>query len=222
MSRSKSKICAQAGFDTEWLGHYDTAPMPKPPVDPVDVGLLTASRSAFAREYALADFARLGDGLAKREGRAEAEFRFHAADWFAPEGVSSEGGPEGAGRSAATKLPALEGVVRARPWLVCQRCLNAYEQPLESAFRIAFVATEDDTANVPEGYEGVAAPHGRAALADIVEDELLLALPLVPMHATSGECAAEPATAAPEEAAPREVTQRPFADLRSLLGKQSQ
>lgn len=184
--------------------------MPKPPVDPVDVGLLTASRSAFAREYALADFARLGDGLAKREGRAEAEFRFHAAE-FVPTDESGAG--------AATQLPALEGSVRARPWLVCQRCLNAYEQPVESEFRIAFVATDDAAANVPEGYEGVVAAHGRASLAVLVEDELLLALPLVPVHATPEECAAQPETAAPDESAPREGTQRPFADLRDLLGK---
>jgi uncharacterized protein len=176
----------------------------------VDVGLLTASQSAFARTYALADFARLGDGLAKREGQAEAEFRFHAAD-FVPTDESSAG--------AVTKLPALEGTVRARPWLVCQRCLNAYEQPVESTFRIAFVATDDDAPNVPEGYDGVAAPHGRASLAQLVEDELLLALPLVPMHATREECTTRPEAVAPEEIAPKEVTQRPFADLRNLLGK---
>jgi uncharacterized protein len=177
----------------------------------VDVGLLTASRSAFAREYALADFGRLGDALAKREGRAEAEFRFHAADYHSPAAASG---------SEATRLPALEGTVRAWPRLVCQRCLSAYEQPVESAFRIAFVATDDDTANVPEGYEGVAAPHGRVSLAELVEDELLLALPLVPLHATPEECAVRPETAAPEEIAPAESTQRPFADLRALLGRQ--
>lgn len=192
--------------------------MPKPPVDPVDVGLLTASQSTFAREYALADFARLGDSLAKREGRAEAEFRFHAAVHFSPEGM-----PEGTSSGAGTTLPALEGTVRARPWLVCQRCLNAYEHPLESTFRVAFVATEDDTANVPEDYEGVAAPHGRVALAELVEDELLLALPLVPLHATPEECAAQPErvpeAAAPAVSLPGQTTQRPFADLRNLLGK---
>ena len=207
--------------------------MSKPPVDPVDVGLLSASRSAFAREYALSEFTRLADSLAKtvpvkagaanaaalaKEDLAEAEFRFHAAEWFGPEGAA----PAGANVSAATKLPALEGVVRARARLVCQRCLNAYEQPIESAFRVAFVGSEEETANVPEGYEGVAAPQGRAMLADLVEDELLLALPLVPMHATPEECAAQPEAAAPEETAPTEVVRRPFADLRSLLGKQSQ
>lgn len=194
--------------------------MPKPPVDPVDVGLLTASRSAFAREYALADFARLGDSLAKRDGRAEVEFRFHAAVHSTPE-ILPDGRLEGA--SAGTTLPALEGTVRARPWLVCQRCLNAYEHPLESSFQVAFVASEDDTANVPEGYEGVAAPNGRIALAALVEDELLLALPLVPLHAEPEQCAAQPEPgvpeAAPEEMAPQQPTQRPFADLRMLLGK---
>ena len=94
--------------------------------------------------------------------------------------------------------PALEGAVRATVWLVCQR------------------------------YDAVTAPHGRVQIEELVEDELLLALPLVPMHATPADCALQTAVqvdrdaeadkaevAAPPEA--KSPVQRPFGDLRNLL-----
>ena len=179
--------------------------MQKPLTDPVDVGLLSASRTSFRRTYALAVFERLRDGLAKDEGSAEVEFRFHEANEF----------------------PALEGEVRARPWLVCQRCLNPYPQAVESPFRVAFASSEDAAAQVPEEYEGVVAPHGRAKLAELVEDELLLALPLVPMHASPEECeaagaeapAALAADADDDPASEKTESQRPFASLRELLDR---
>ena len=55
------------------------------------------------------------------------------------------------------------GVVAARPWLVCQRCLNAFEWRLESAFRVAFVASDEQSAQVPPEYDAVLAQHGRAS-----------------------------------------------------------
>jgi uncharacterized metal-binding protein YceD (DUF177 family) len=67
----------------------------------------------------------------------------------------------------------------------------------------------------------VTAPGGRLALEEFVEDELLLALPLVPMHATPAECALQLAAAAADSAADAppaaRPTQRPFAELRDLL-----
>ena len=71
---------------------------------------------------------------------------------------------------------------------------------------------------MPDEYDAVTAPGGRIRLADLVVEELLLALPLVPMHATPAECALTLAAAAEGDppAAARPV-QRPFADLRDLL-----
>lgn len=182
--------------------------MLKPLTDPVDVGLLAASESTVAGEYALAGFERLQDSLAKGEGTARVEFRFHEVD-------DGTGAPEG-------RLPALDGNVEARPWLVCQRCLNPFEWRLESAFRVAFVASDDRAAQVPGEYEAVLAPTGRASLPELVEDELLLALPLVPMHESSEDCRAHPGTSSPESASDeggKASTTRPFAQLRDLLDR---
>jgi uncharacterized protein len=183
--------------------------MLKPLTDPVDVGLLSASESTVSGDYPLAGFERLKDSLAKSEGTARVEFRFHAA--------------EDATGSPGSRFPALDGSVEARPWLVCQRCLSPFEWRLVSEFKVAFVASEDRDGEVPIEYEAVLAPNGRAPLAELVEDELLLALPLVPMHERLEECRAHPETqesgTAPDEDAKNEGTTRPFANLRDLLDR---
>jgi uncharacterized protein len=173
--------------------------MARPLQDPLDVGQLAAQRTRLECDYPLGGFERLRDSLARPEGQVAVEFRFHEAGAF----------------------PALEGAVRARAWLVCQRCLAEFAAELESPVRVAFVARDAESGRVPEAYDAVTAPGGQLAFKEFVEDELMLALPLVPMHATPADCALQLAAAAAEsepEAAPAvRPTQRPFAELRDLL-----
>ncbi|MGH8328731.1 MAG: hypothetical protein ACRET2_18430, partial [Steroidobacteraceae bacterium] len=63
----------------------------------------------------------------------------------------------------------------------------------------------------------VLAREGRISAGELVEEELLLALPIVPLHEDLRECAV--ATSAPlvAQQAPEHVTQRPFAGLDELL-----
>jgi len=173
------------------------APMARPLEDTLDVGQLAAQRAAFERDFSVANFERLRDSLARPEGRASVSLHFHVAGDFA----------------------AAEGNVTAAAWLVCQRCLGEYEARFESPVRIAFVDDEADAATVPEGYEAVTVAAGRLRLAELVEDELLLALPLVPMHATPAECDVKREAVA-EVAAPsveKAPVHRPFASLHELL-----
>jgi uncharacterized protein len=104
--------------------------------------------------------------------------------------------------------------------LVCQRCLAPMTWPLESEARVAMLATEQEADEAPQELETVHAPDNRIRVADLVEEELLLTLPLVPLHESAEECQAEqdevPVVAA-EEAAPAPDTQRPFEQLGELL-----
>ncbi len=178
-------------------------PMISPAADPLDVGQLAAQNTQLAREFPIAGFARFKESLARPDGSAAVRFRFHPAGAF----------------------PALEGSVRARAWLVCQRCLREFEAALESPVRVAFVARDAEAGRVPDEYDAVTAPGGRIALSELVEDELLLALPLVPMHASPQECAQELAAASailpsePTGAVPaaKNPVHRPFAELRAVL-----
>ena len=103
--------------------------------------------------------------------------------------------------------------------LVCQRCLAPMTWPLDGESRAAIVAAESDADRVPQEFETVHAPDDRIRVGDLVEEELLLALPLVPLHAEPDECATEGDVpgAVEEDAAPEHETQRPFEQLGELL-----
>jgi uncharacterized protein len=81
------------------------------------------------------------------------------------------------------------GTVRARLGLVCQRCMGPLELPIEARVSLGVVESEAQAQRLPDGYEPLLAESGRAALSAVVEDELILALPVVPLH-PRGVCVA--------------------------------
>jgi uncharacterized protein len=81
--------------------------------------------------------------------------------------------------------------------------------PIEEQFQVILV--QQESAEEPGGYEPVIADPTRFDVRWLAEEQALLALPLVPLHAV-GEC---------DEAVPSQDrgTQRPFQNLRDLLEK---
>ncbi len=73
------------------------------------------------------------------------------------------------------------GEVTARLPVRCQRCLEAMELALATPLRLAFTDAEGETPP-PDGYEAVPLVGDTISLVDLVEDELMLALPMVPKH----------------------------------------
>jgi uncharacterized protein len=68
-------------------------------------------------------------------------------------------------------------------WLTCQRCLQAFCLPLAPAVDLQFVRGEDRAAELDAEVEHDVLALGAAIDArELVEDELLLAVPLVPRH----------------------------------------
>jgi uncharacterized protein len=98
----------------------------------------------------------------------------------------------------------------------CQRCLEPMLLPVESRSRVALVGSEADAAAVPPELETALAPEGRMRLADLVEEELLLAMPAAPRH-PEGQCPSGQGKEPAETESFSEPTQRPFADLGALL-----
>lgn len=71
--------------------------------------------------------------------------------------------------------------------LQCQRCLGPLAQPIEVDRRFLFVADEDEAERLDEESEDdVLVLQPRLNLAELLEDELILALPIVPRH--EGDC----------------------------------
>jgi DUF177 domain-containing protein len=99
--------------------------------------------------------------------------------------------------------------------LQCQRCLQPMERPLEAASRIALIGSEAQAARIPLEREPVLAPGGRIGIGELLTEELLLLLPIVPLHEDRGRCSSE--AAARDSAPPGGETHRPFANLADLL-----
>lgn len=116
---------------------------------------------------------------------------------------------------------------RPEPWLHltaeatvrldCQRCLQPVDETLAVARSFRFVADEATAEREDEqAEEDVLAlpPRGRLDLQPLVEDELILALPIVPRHA---ECPAPPPLQAADPGAAEEAPKvNPFAALAAL------
>ena len=118
-----------------------------------------------------------------------------------------------------------EGTVSVELWveaelpLICQRSLRPYLETVTRHSLLAVIEDPNEQDALPDHYEPILVEQGRMALQDIVEDELLLAVPQVPRDpavpevewSTVGGQAAD----RPEET----ETRRPFEDLAELMGK---
>ena len=102
--------------------------------------------------------------------------------------------------------------------LVCQRCLQPYAQPLSVQRSLRFVRDEDLAAQLDaDSDEDVLAMSRSLDLRELIEDELLLELPLVPRHEECPEPLVHADEELPEEA--QEDKPNPFAALAALKGK---
>ena len=99
--------------------------------------------------------------------------------------------------------------------MTCQRTLARFMQPIDSESEVAVVASEREIEGLPENLEPKLVPEGRLKLVELIEDELLLALPLVPKDPASAPI--ENAGDIFERAEPDE-SDNPFAKLERLLG----
>jgi uncharacterized protein len=112
-------------------------------------------------------------------------------------------------------LAVAELTVRGTAVLQCQRCMEKLEAPVETRSRVALISSETEAGRVPEDLEPMLAPGGRISVRDIVEEELMLFLPIVPSHENETECV--PAAGSSTVAEREPETQRPFAQLQELL-----
>lgn len=104
----------------------------------------------------------------------------------------------------------------ARIALVCQRCLQPVEEAIAAERSFLFVHGEEQAAELDADSEDDVLAMTRALDAQaLLEDELLLSLPLVPRHEVCPEPLVAPADPAIEEAEVEEKRQ-PFAALAAL------
>lgn len=81
------------------------------------------------------------------------------------------------------RLTVIDGRATIDVELDCQRCGNAFKQVLECELRFSPVSNMDQADSLPEIYEPIEVnAFGEVNLLEMIEDEFILSLPLVPMH----------------------------------------
>lgn len=123
-----------------------------------------------------------------------------------------------AGNTDESGQPLLTGWVRGDLELRCERCGEGMRFEFDVPLLLALVGDDATAAAVASRYDPVLVTEDQMALVDLIEDEVLLALPLVARHA-EGQCHGAEAYSAGPGSSPQ--TQRPFANLADLLGEQS-
>ncbi len=80
------------------------------------------------------------------------------------------------------KFTAISGFVNANLAIKCQTCLEKLVFSVQSQIKLAVVSSIDEAKILPESYEPLLLEGKGIAITDIIEDEILLALPIVPKH----------------------------------------
>lgn len=84
------------------------------------------------------------------------------------------------------------GSATAQVLLRCERCLESFEAPLDAEIAVAVVWSEEDAAQLPTRLDPWIVPDESADVWAMVEDGLLLALPIVALHPQDAHCPAPP------------------------------
>jgi uncharacterized protein len=72
--------------------------------------------------------------------------------------------------------------------LDCQRCFGLVHLSLVAKVELGLIHCEAESKQLPDHYEPLLVSGGSIAINDLVEDELLLALPQIPIHLDLLEC----------------------------------
>ena len=115
----------------------------------------------------------------------------------------------------------LRGHVDGGLWLNCQRCLNAFEWPVDVDVELRLVQSEAEEARVLEQADPFLVEDDRLPLVEIVENEVLLSLPMMPRCSECEAAAADEAEAPAKkvESEPEMVQRKPNPFAQLLLKK---
>ena len=113
----------------------------------------------FQGKIEISDLARLSEFLLSDSTEIAVEFNFYQSEY---------------------DIPAVEGRIKTRLTVECQRCLKAMEIPLDMEFKLLINASDDLIADTH--LDSVDCEEGKLDIFEVVEDELILELPLVTMH----------------------------------------
>jgi len=121
-------------------------------------------------------------------------------------------------RSDIDKRVVIDLQVEAALPLVCQASLEVYNEQLKRRSNLVVIDNDGEQTEVPDHYEPIQTEHGRLAIVNLVEDELLLGLPQIPRKPGSRTVNYSTTGATHKEQLPQQGARKnPFAVLKDML-----
>lgn len=114
-------------------------------------------------------------------------------------------------------LVLLKGKASGELSLTCQRCMNELKHSLEVEYCFTPVASESEDEELPVDYDPVVVDeHGLIEIQKLIEDELIVSIPIVPTHAVKDCSVTEEDMTSGEIDESADKRPNPFAVLQSL------
>jgi uncharacterized protein len=151
-------------FDSRQDQTYDPPIMParlRAWYTAAEIEALAARQARFRSEFTVKEMHRLAAHLGCEHGSATAEFVFS---------------------SRAPGYVSLEIAIESRVGATCQRCLEPFELEISERVEFGVVVDEGSIGALPEGIEPLVLDGDRLMPLQLVEDELIMAVPMVPKH----------------------------------------
>jgi uncharacterized protein len=136
-----------------------------------EIEALAARQARFRGEFTVRQMRRLAAHLRSEHGCASAEFVF---SWREPGYVG------------------LTIDIGSRLGVTCQRCLEPFELEISERVEFGVVVDEDSAGVIPAGIEPLVLDGDRLMPLQLVEDELIMAVPMIAKH-PSQQCALDTA-----------------------------
>lgn len=162
-----------------------------------DLFQLAERGSTISGTWPIAKMPRLLEMLASDSGEARAEMHFD--------------------KEGRTRY--VRGHVTAEVEIICQRCMDVMTLLVETEFSLALIETEAQIDTLTDEFEPLVT-EGLHYLPDVIEDELILAIPIVPRHESDCSDYMNVQKAELEEAMKKEEAEEksnPFAVLKDML-----
>jgi uncharacterized protein len=135
----------------------------------IDPFALAQKKSSLSGSYKLGSFQRLKTLVKNPDLQAEFSLQFERDD----QGFS-----------------VIHGSIHVGVDLICERCGELVHFDFQLSPRLGLALTENKARDLPEEYEPVVTNGLPVPLASLVEDEILLAMPMIPKH-EFGTCSIE-------------------------------
>lgn len=175
---------------------YNGALMLNGPIPPhVDPRKLVERAATLEGELPIAKMPRLNEQLTSSDGNVHAKFSFFRDE---------------------QKLAVMHVELDAEVSMVCQRCLESAKFHVGGEYDYVIIQEGKSIDDLPSGYDALEVGEDPLDLTSLVEDELLLALPIVPVH--DPEDCQQPVgyATAPEPSESAEERPNPFSVLAQL------